>query len=228
MRLLAIDTSSEACSAALYLDGEVRLRWELAPRRHAERIIPMMDALLTEAGLRLADLDGLAFGRGPGAFTGVRIATGVVQGAAFGAGLPVVPVSTLAALAQRAVRECGADRVLPALDARMDEVYWAGYRCGEDGLVEPVLAEELAPAGLVTLPEEGRWWGVGSGWSAYGAILGERLAGRIDGIDGELLCSAQDVALLGARGLARGEGVPAEQALPVYLRDRVASKPAGR
>jgi tRNA threonylcarbamoyladenosine biosynthesis protein TsaB len=216
MRLLAIDTSSEACSAALYLDGEVRLRWELAPRRHAELIIPMMDALLTDAGLRLADLDGLAFGRGPGAFTGVRIATGVVQGAAFGAGLPVVPVSTLAALAQRAVRERGAQRILPALDARMDEVYWAGYRRGEDGLVEPVLAEEAASPAEVALPR-------GTGWWAYGVVLCERLGERIERVDGDVLCSAEDVALLGARGLARGEVVAAEQALPVYLRDRVAS-----
>ncbi len=228
MRLLAIDTSSEACSAALYLEGEVRLRWELAPRRHAELILPMMDALLAEAGLRLVDLDGLAFGRGPGAFTGVRIATGVVQGAAFGAGLPVVPVSTLAALAQRAVRERGAGRVLPALDARIDEVYWAGYRRGADGLVEPVLAEEVAPPGRVALPEDRGWWGVGSGWSAYGPVLRERCGERIEAVDGELLCSAQDVALLGARGLARGQAVSAEQALPVYLRDRVASKPGER
>jgi tRNA threonylcarbamoyladenosine biosynthesis protein TsaB len=228
MRLLAIDTSSEACSAALYLDGEVRLRWELAPRRHAELIIPMMDALLTEAGLRLAELDGLAFGRGPGAFTGVRIATGVVQGAAFGAGLPVVPVSTLAALAQRAVRQHDALGVLAALDARMDEVYWGGYRPGPDGLVEPVLAEQVAPPGEVMLPGHGAWWGVGSGWAAYEPVLRERCGKRVQAVDGDLLCSAEEVALLGVRALARGEAVSAEQALPVYLRERVTSKPGER
>ncbi len=119
MKLLAIETATEACSAALYIDGEISERYEVAPRRHAELILLMMEQLLTEAELKLTQLDALAFGRGPGSFTGVRIATGVIQGAAFGAQLPVVPVSTLAALAQRHYRMRGACRILPAFDARM-------------------------------------------------------------------------------------------------------------
>lgn len=138
MRVLAIETATEACSAALYISGEIRLRYQVEPRRHSELILPMMDALLAEAEIALSALDALAFGCGPGSFTGVRIATGVVQGAAFGADLPVVPVSTLAALAQRRYREQGEKHLLPAYDARMDELYWGCYRIGDDGLAHPL------------------------------------------------------------------------------------------
>ena len=227
MKILAIDTATEACSAALYLEGAVIERFEIAPQRHAELILPMMDALLAEAGIALEALDALAFGRGPGGFTGVRIATGVVQGAAFGARRPVVAVSNLAALAQRAVRERGATRVLAALDARMDEVYWGGYVRGPEGLVERVLDEEVAAPERVALPDAAGWCGAGAGWAAYGERLRARLEGRVDRVIEGLYCSAHDVALLGARGLARDEAVPAEQALPVYLRDRVAAKKGG-
>jgi tRNA threonylcarbamoyladenosine biosynthesis protein TsaB len=227
MKILAIDTATEACSAALYLGGTVTERFEIAPQRHAELILAMMDGLLAEAGIALKELDALAFGRGPGGFTGVRIATGVVQGAAFGAHLPVVPVSNLAALAQRAVREQGAVRVLSALDARMDEVYWGGYVRGPEGLVERVLDEEVAAPERVAVPDGGGWWGAGAGWAAYGERLRARLQGRVDRVLEGLYCSAHDVALLGARGLARDEAVPADRALPVYLRDRVATKKEG-
>jgi tRNA threonylcarbamoyladenosine biosynthesis protein TsaB len=227
MKILAIDTATEACSAALYLDGRVIERFEIAPQRHAELILPMMDALMAETGLVLADLDALAFGRGPGGFTGVRIATGVVQGVAFGADLPVVRVSNLAALAQRAVREHGATRVLPALDARMVEVYWGAWIRGPEGLVEPVLEEEVARPEDVALPDGAGWWGAGAGWAAHGDRLRARLGDRVEHVIEDLYCSAHDVALLGARGLACGEAVPAEQALPVYLRDRVAAKKGG-
>ena len=132
-KLLAIDTSTEACSAALGIGGDVRERYEFAPRQHAELILPMVDALLAEGQIKLKDLDGLAFGRGPGAFTGVRIATGVIQGLAFGAGLPVVPVSSLAALAQGAAP--GHSSIMSAFDARMGEVYWGAFAVDKQGLV---------------------------------------------------------------------------------------------
>jgi tRNA threonylcarbamoyladenosine biosynthesis protein TsaB len=227
MKLLAIETATEACSAALLVDGEIEQRYQVEPRRHSELLLPMMDGLLADAGLSLTALDALAFGRGPGSFTGVRIATGVVQGAAFAADLPVVAISTLAALAQRCHREQGQALLLPAYDARMGELYWGCYRAGSDGLVEAV-GDELVVAPEELDPPDGEgWFGVGSGWTTYGDLLSERLAPRILGFDAELLCSARDVALLGAAGFAAGQAVPAEQALPVYLRDRVAKKPGG-
>jgi tRNA threonylcarbamoyladenosine biosynthesis protein TsaB len=226
MKLLAIETATEACSAALYLDGEIGLRYEVKPRGHSGLILGMMDALLAEAGLRPGQLDAMAFGRGPGSFTGVRIATGVVQGAAFAADLPVVPVSTLAALAQRAYREQGERRLLPAYDARMQELYWAAYAVDDQGLVQPVQAERVTRVEQVPTPDGNGWYGVGSGWAAYGEALQERFgAAAITGSDPDLLCSAFDVALLGVAGFERGESVLPEAALPIYLRDKVAEKP---
>ena len=222
MKLLAIETATEACSAALSIDGEIQERFQVEPRRHSELILAMMEQLLADAGLTLNALDALAFGRGPGSFTGVRIATGVVQGAAFGADLPVVPVSTLAALAQRGFREYGADRLLPAFDARMHELYWGCYRVDGTGLVSPEQEDRLArPQDLDPLKGTG-WLGVGSGWGAYGEDLEVRLGGSLRSYESELLCSAWDVVLLGVAGFVEGKGVPAEQALPLYLRDRVA------
>ena len=226
MRLLAIETATESCSAALLWDGEVRLRYQVRPRGHSELILGMMDELLAEASIRPQALDAIAFGRGPGSFTGVRIAVGVAQGAAFGAGLPLLPVSTLAALAQRAVREQGARRILAAYDARMYEVYWGGYEVDAAGLVQERLPEAVAAPDAVPLPAEGDWWGVGSGWRSYGPGLTARLGGaRLAGVLPDLLCSAEDVARLGAQALRQGLALPPEQGLPVYLRNRVVARP---
>jgi len=225
MKLLAIETATEACSAALYIDGAISERYEVAPRRHAELILSMMEQLLAEAELKLSQLDVLAFGRGPGSFTGVRIATGVIQGAAFGAELPVVPVSTLAALAQRYYRMNGARRILPAFDARMQEIYWAAYEVADDDLVSLVGAEQVAAPELVELPEGEGWCGVGTGWTSYSEILTQRMGCCLSAVEGDLFCSAQDVAQLAVRGYRSGEAVSAEFALPVYLRDQVAKKP---
>lgn len=225
MRLLALETATEACSAALYLEGEIQLRYQVKPRGHSGLILGMMDELLAEAGLSPGQLDALAFGRGPGSFTGVRIATGVVQGAAFAADIPVVPVSTLAALAQRAFRERAEQKLLPAYDARMQELYWAAYQVNEQGLVEPVGREQVLSVEDLGPPAGHDWYGVGSGWAAYGEQLLARLGAEVvKGSDPEILCSAYDVALLGVAGFSRGEAVPAESALPVYLRDNVARK----
>ncbi|MET0068669.1 MAG: tRNA (adenosine(37)-N6)-threonylcarbamoyltransferase complex dimerization subunit type 1 TsaB [Candidatus Thiodiazotropha sp.] len=224
MKLIAIETASETCSAALFHDGEIYLRYEVSPRGHSELILKMMDEVLAEAELRLADLDAVAYGRGPGSFTGVRIAAGVIQGVAFAADLPVVPVSTLAALAQRAYREKGEPKLLTAFDARMGELYWAGYRVGENELVAPVIPEQVASAARVEIPVDDEWYGVGSGWGAYAEQLERRLKGALLGYKADLYCSARDVAQLAADCFHRGEAVAPEHALPVYLRNQVAEK----
>jgi tRNA threonylcarbamoyladenosine biosynthesis protein TsaB len=214
-------------SGFLYWDGEIRCRYQVKPRGHSELILSQMDELLKEAGVELTALDAIAFGRGPGSFTGVRIAVGVAQGTAFGADLPVVPVSTLASLAQRHFRENGVRRILPAFDARMNEVYWGGYIIDDHGLAMPCFDDEVSAPDAVTLPQDGNWHGVGSGWQAYETPLRERLKDGLASVQSDLLCSAEDVALLAAAGFTRGEAVAAEHALPVYLRDDVARKPRG-
>lgn len=224
MKLLAIETATEACSAALLIDGEVRLRYQVKQRGHSELILGMMDDLLAEASIKPAQLDAMAFGRGPGSFTGVRIAAGVIQGAAFAADLPVVPVSTLAALAQRAFREKGEPNLLAAFDARMGELYWAAYRVGEQDLVSLLGEEEVATADRVRLPLSGAWYGVGSGWAVAATQLAERLGEDLLGYQAQMYCSAREIAQLAAADFERGLGVAPELALPVYLRDEVAKK----
>jgi len=221
LRLLAIDTTEEHCSAALLVDGAVASRCERAPRRHTELILPMMDGLLAEAGLGLGQLDALAFARGPGAFTGLRIASSVIQGAALGADLPVVPVSSLQVLAQGAQRRHAADRVLSALDARMGEVYWGAFARDAAGLMRGVIDETVCVPSEVPLPDTGTWVGAGSGWSSYVADLLRRCDVRPP-LHAAAFCEAHDVAWLAAVLLEEGAAVPAEQALPTYLRDQVA------
>ena len=221
VRLLAIDTTEAGCSAALLVDGVLTERFEHAPRRHSELLLPMMDGLLGEAGVALADLDALAFARGPGSFTGIRIATAVVQGAAFGAGLPVVPVSSLQALAQGVARTTDAAAVCVALDARMHEVYYAAYRCA-DHMVDRVIAEEgVYSPDAVPLPDVPGWHAAGSGWRAYGDRLAARCGDPVV-VHADRQVQAGDVALLAAGLYRSGAAVSADKALPIYLRDQVA------
>ena len=222
-RLLAIETASAACSAALSIDGEIEERHALAPRQHAALILPMIESLLVEAGLRPGDLDACAFGCGPGSFTGVRIAASIIQGIAFAAGIPVVPVSTLAALAQGGMRASGQDNILAALDARKDEVYWGVYRQAGEG---PVLTGEecvCAPAD-VSIPATGNWVGVGSGWAAHGDVLSSLAGDRLVRVMHDLEPRAYDVALIAAAEFAAGRIVDAADAVPVYLRNKVADE----
>ncbi|AKF44908.1 tRNA (adenosine(37)-N6)-threonylcarbamoyltransferase complex dimerization subunit type 1 TsaB [Pseudomonas syringae] len=220
--LLALDTATEACSVALLHDGKVLSHYEVIPRLHAQRLLPMIKSLLAEAGIAMSALDAIAFGRGPGAFTGVRIAIGVVQGLAFALERPVLPVSNLAVLAQRALREHGVSQVASAIDARMDEVYWGCYheRAGEMRLLgdEAVMAPELA-----TLPAHasGQWFGAGTGWG-----YAERIPLSLAGHDAAMLPHAQDLLTLATFAWHRGEALPADDAQPVYLRDKVATPKA--
>lgn len=227
MKLLAVDTSTEACSAALYIGGEIVERFELAPRTHTQLIIPMIDSLMAEAGLEPCDLEGLAFGRGPGSFTGIRIAAGVIQGIALGLDLPVVPVSTLAAMAQDHFVRSNEDMVFAGMDARMDEVFWGVYRRNDQGYAELLGEESVGPADEVSFPKR-KGCGIGSAWKTYREVLSVRLKGCLVDIESDRLPKASAIALLGARGFVLNQAVPVEQAMPVYLRDKVAKKESER
>lgn len=223
MKLLAIETATEACSAALYIDGSVSARYEVAPRRHTQLILPMCDALIEEAGIVLSQLDAIAFGRGPGSFTGVRIAAGVVQGIAFAWDLPVIPVSTLAAVAQETMHVQDTSNVLATIDARMKEVYWGYYRCDVEGLAQLCSAEGVGrPDEMPML--SGSWFGAGTGWQTHPDALASRLGGSLMGCREGLLPKAQFVIPLARAHYDRGGAVTAEKAVPVYLRDNVAKK----
>lgn len=217
MKLLVIDTSTEWCSAALWLDGRTLARRVLAEQRHSSLLLPMVDELLREAATPLAQLDGIGYGAGPGSFTGLRIACAVTQGLALGADLPVVGVSTLESIAEQA----GAEHVLAVLDARMAEVYWAAYqRRGSDWqcVTEPALALPES----VSVPEGGDWMGAGNGFIALGDVLRPRLAAQLVRIDDSLMPDAAAMAVLAARAFERGDGMDAALAAPIYLRDKVA------
>ena len=217
MKLLALETSTEACSVAVWIDGKVRERFELAPRRHADLALPWAEQLLAEAGIAKLQLDAIAVGRGPGAFTGVRLAIAIAQGIALALDRPVLPVSTLAALAMRAQ----GDRIIAAIDARMGEVYCGAFARDGDDLV--ALNEEVVvkpDAALV--PAGDSWHGVGTGFAAADGALQTRLYGRLASVDDSALPHAADVARLGALAFARGEAIAPERIEPAYLRNKVA------
>ncbi|KAF1709225.1 tRNA (adenosine(37)-N6)-threonylcarbamoyltransferase complex dimerization subunit type 1 TsaB [Pseudoxanthomonas kalamensis DSM 18571] len=223
MRLLAFETSTEGCSVALWLDGEVRERFEVAPRRHAELALPWAEALLADAGIARAQLDAVAVGRGPGAFTGVRLGVALAQGIALALDLPVLPVSTLRALAMRGMAEMfEGSRILAAIDARMGEIYAATFHVegGEpQGQGNEVV---IAPTDHVLPGEDDGWIGVGTGFAAGEGILQTKLAPRFSRIDSTALPHAADVARLAATAFARGEALPADKLEPAYLRNNVA------
>jgi tRNA threonylcarbamoyladenosine biosynthesis protein TsaB len=217
MKLLAFETATEACSVALWIDGDVRERFELAPRRHAELSLPWAEQLLAEAGIAKSQLDVVAVGRGPGAFTGVRLAIALAQGIALALDRPVVAISTLAALAMQSRGE----RILAAIDARMGEVYLGAFARKDDDLIatgsEAVLKPDAAP-----LPDGMDWHGVGTGFSAADGALQVRLQPHLVAVDAGALPHAGDVARLAARAFARGEAMAPDRIEPAYLRNNVA------
>ncbi|KGM56628.1 glycoprotease [Lysobacter arseniciresistens ZS79] len=218
MKLLAFELATEACSVSLWLDGEVRERFEVAPRRHAELALPWAAALLAEAGIARSQLDAIAVGRGPGAFTGVRLAIAIGQGVALALDRPMVGISTLAALA----RQAGEGRVLATIDARMSEVYAATYERSGDEL-RLLDSETVGPPDQVRLPDDDTGWhGVGTGLEACDGALRIRLADRLASAGGHALPRAGDVAHLGALAATRGELVAPERVEPAYLRNNVA------
>ena len=228
MNLLAIDTATEACSAAVLSEGRLHERYQLAPREHNRLILPMVSELLKESGVEPAELDAIAFGCGPGSFTGVRIAAGVAQGIAFGLGLPVIPISTLAALSLEAMDAEGVELSYACIDARMNEVYWGVYEREGRGGVRLVGCESVMPPADVIGLQGKSGVGVGSGWATYPEVLADQLGSGLGNILPDRFPRAAFIAKLGALSLKHGGGLPAEQALPVYLRDNVARKPDKR
>jgi tRNA threonylcarbamoyladenosine biosynthesis protein TsaB len=220
MNLLAIETATEACSVALLYGDTLLARSELAPRRHTERVLPMADELLAEAGLGRQALDAIAVGRGPGAFTGVRLGVSLAQGMALGLDLPVITVSSLAALALEAPEDDAA--ILAVIDARMGEIYAACYRRDDHGGLIALDEERICTADSLLLPEASTWQVVGSGWATYAAVLGQRLTGTLRAADGARYPQAAHVATLALREFQAGHAQVPELALPVYLRDKVA------
>lgn len=225
MRILAIDTATEACSVALWNDGTTFAHFEECPREHTQRILPLVKTILTEGNTSLTDLDALAYGRGPGSFTGVRIGIGIAQGLALGADLPMIGVSTLATMAQGAWRMTGATRVLAAIDARMGEVYWAEYTRDENGVwhgeeTEAVLKPEAVTGRLKQL--SGEWATVGTGWPAWPEMAKDTGLTLVDG--NMLLPAAEDMLPIACQLLPAEKTVAVEHAEPVYLRNTVAWK----
>ena len=229
MKMLAVETSTDACSAALFIDGVITERFQLTPKEHTKLILPMIDSLMAEAGLRPQQLDALAFSCGPGSFTGVRIATGVIQGIAFGADLPVVPVSTLAAIAQDYFDQPYATEniAFTAMDARIGEIFWGVYQKDDAGLAQLIGKEAVTSATEIDFPDV-NGVGVGSGWGVYAAELNTRLGSRVLSYEVEHYPRASGIVRLGLRDFNKGLAVPVEQAMPVYLRDKVAQTEAER
>lgn len=251
MKILALETATEACSVAVYNDGNVIERFEIAPRRHAELTLPWAEQLLAEAGLKKSQLDAIAVGRGPGAFTGVRLAIAIAQGIALALDKPVVPVSTLHALAfaslpplrqqgrvgegSNAVAQLppglplpsqGEEKVLAAIDARMGEIYAATFKREGDALIA-TSSEVVIHPNDYALPEggvldESGWIGVGTGFAAENSALAEKFKARFASIDANALPHAADVARIAAAAFARGEAIAPELIEPAYLRNNVA------
>ncbi len=221
MKILAIDTATEACSVAILANGNCQEIFEIIPRQHTERVLPMVDQLLSAADLSLSHLDAVAFNCGPGSFTGVRVGTSVAQGLAFSSNLPVIPVSSLAALAQLAYREENQTNVLSAIDARMNEMYWGCYQL-EAGLMRLIGEEKVNPANKVEIV--GSWHCQGSGWDTFQTELEQSKRVNIKSFSLACFPHAQDIAVLAADLYNKGKTVNAEDAMPSYIRDEVTWK----
>lgn len=226
MKILALDTATEACSVALWVDGEVTEQFKFAPREHNRIILPMILDLLAACDFSLTSLDAIGFGRGPGSFTGVRIAAGVVQGLSLGLDIPVIPISTLAALSFEAMIECATEQVHAAIDARMGEVYWGTYRKANGDSVKRVSAEMVLPPEGVSTIASIEDVGIGSGWMTYGSILAARVGQpEIKILEGRFP-RAGSIARLAATDFLAGICCKPEDVEPVYLRNEVAKKSA--
>ena len=223
MKILGFDTSTEYCTAALLIDGAVQVREVHAGQTHSQLLLPMCQDLLAEAGFALNQLDGIAFGAGPGSFTGLRIACAVAQGLALGADVPVYGVGSLLALAEASA----GSRVIACLDARMGEVYHAVY-ARLDGGWQEISAPLLSAPEQVPLVSGSGWCGIGSGFKVYATVLAARYGAALSSSRPDLFPHAREIAVLAAPRFAAGEGMLAELAAPLYVRDKVALKTCER
>lgn len=225
LRILAIDTATESCSVAVWNEGVVASRFEISPREHTQKILPMVDSALKEAGLTLQSMNALAFGRGPGSFTGVRIGVGVAQGLALGAQLPMIGISSLATMAEGVFRTTGQTQVLVAIDARMGEIYCARYIREQSGVWQGEETEAvMKPAQFTESLQNisGSWAIAGTGWQAY-PELQATLPLTLISTD-ITLPAAQDMLPLAVSAWQKGKVTPVEEAEPVYLRNEVTWK----
>ncbi len=220
MKLLSLDTSTESCSAAIYIDGNISKHYQVAPRQHAELILTMVDELLAESDLKLNQLDALAFGRGPGAFTGLRVAAGVIQGLAYSADLPVIAISSLATLAQAYAEQY--KYLFPCFDARMGEIYSGLYQSTDTGIVELIGQEQvIRPEFVESLPSSAVY-GLGTGWGTYSEILTQQLGSEnIIGFEPEVFPDAENMLPLAIQAYELKQYTTAAEVRPVYLRNKV-------
>lgn len=219
--ILALDTATNACTAALLFAGKVDERFEIAPRRHSDLIIAMIDDLLATANITLQDIDVLAFGCGPGSFMGVRIATGVAQGLAFGVERPVIAVSTLQTLAQTAYHATHAENILVGWDARMAEIYWGAYELNSNGIMTAVIADRLDKPHALHVPADHKWLAAGNAWHIYENELATNVKQHFTCCATEIYPHAGAMTELAAAKYQRGQMVSPEKATPTYLRDKV-------
>jgi tRNA threonylcarbamoyladenosine biosynthesis protein TsaB len=229
MNILSIEASTESCSAAFYTDDQIFVRHQIAPREHSKLLLNMVDELLKEAKINIQEVDAFAYGMGPGSFTGLRIAASIVQGLAFGTNKKIIPISTLQALAQAAWRRFGFPQIFAALDARMQEIYFGFYELDNNDIMQKVIPEQLSsPTFFVDLPAKiltETWHGVGAGVVAYREILTQSLPGVVIG-DPLLYPSALEIVILASKVYLEQGGKPAEEAIPVYLRNKITEKQA--
>jgi tRNA threonylcarbamoyladenosine biosynthesis protein TsaB len=220
MKILAIETSTNACSVALLIDNVIQASHLIAPMQQAKLILPMIEERLQSANIWLNQLDALAFGCGPGSFTGVRIATSVMQGLAYASAVPLISVSSLAAVAQAAYTDLGWEKLFVAMDARISEVYAGAYQINDAGIAELLGEEAVSAPEQMVIPEGSDWYAVGNGWEVYQAQLSYKPIAQ----DTTRLPTASAVAVLAKDKFQKGDFVAPGAALPVYLRNNVAIK----
>lgn len=216
-KLLALETATAACSVALWLNGEITQQFEIAPQRHSDILLDRVDELLSDAGINLKNLDAIAFGSGPGSFMGVRISTGVAQGIAYGIDLPVIPVSTLQALAQAAYQKINSERVIAGWDARMDSIYWGIYQVDDRKIMQAITGDHVDHPEDIQFPTE-NGIGVGNAWVVYRASLSPDFSF----IEKEIYPDAASVAMIAHQKFKQGDVLPPERAEPTYIREKVA------